>query len=492
MPPDPAAHSLLPPAEGEAASGAQRRAYFHHQRQWLLGVGTISALAAQAVARQSAVWELGLLFAAWLAYSFLLPLLDRHWPEGPGQARALAGYFLGEVVLLVVGLWLMGGGTGLAALLFVFVALYAPLALPRRLGYAIAAAAAAGWVLATAVGTRAGLPPLAWAAGAAGVFVSGYASGEFARVLTGVSRALGAANRDLRQAAKELRQHRHNLEELVAQRTSELASAGDELRRANAELRRLNQAKSHFLANVSHELRTPLTSIRSFSELLLAYPEEALETRTEFLQIIKNETLRLTRLINDVLDWSKIEAGQMSWRHEPADLAAAARTAAAAVRGWAESKGLALSVAAETGPGGAILTGDFDRLVQVAANLLSNAIKFTPRGQIQIGVRTLAPPAEGGAAGRELCLYVRDTGPGIARSDLSRIFESFQQGGDPLTDKPRGTGLGLAICREIVSHHGGRIWVENEPSEGCTFYCAFPAAVPASLAAAQAGGARGG
>ncbi|MGH9490338.1 MAG: sensor histidine kinase [Terriglobales bacterium] len=481
-------HDPLPPAAGEAAASAERRRYFHLQRQILLLLGLGCALAAKAAEPHAAGWGWTILAAVWLGYSCLFALAQRWWPRGTPADRAVAAYYAGELVLLTVALRHLGG-SGLTVLLFGFVVVYAQLGLPRRPGYALTAAAAAGWVLAAwhaaARAGHAGGHAMGWewlAAGAGAVVFCGYFSAEFARVLTGVGRALGAANRDLRAAARELRQHRHHLEELVAQRTAELAAAGDELRRANEDLRRLNQAKSHFLANVSHELRTPLTSIRSFSELLLAYPDEAPETRQEFLKVIKSETLRLTRLINDVLDWSSIEAGQMTWREQPVNLAAAARTAAAGVRGWAEAKGLKLRVVTEPegGPPGTVLRGDFDRLVQVAANLLSNAIKFTPAGEIEIGVRTTAPRA---GAAAEIWMYVRDTGPGIAPEDLPAIFESFRQGGHPLTGKPQGTGLGLAICREIVGHYRGRIWAENDPGGGCTFYCVFPAAA-ASVAAA--------
>lgn len=488
-------HDPLPPAEGEAAAGAQRRKYFHQQRQVLLAAGLGFTLLTKALAPRPLAWGWVALFTAWLAYSFLFAAFERRWPEGPASRRALAAYFIGEAVLAAAGLRWLGGGGGLSVLLFAFIVVYAQLELPRRLGYGATAFAALAWIAAAGPGAAwrggSGTAHWAWlAGGAAGIAFCGYFSAEFARVLTGVARALGAANHDLRLAAKELRQHRHHLEELVAQRTAELAAAGDELRRANAELRRLNQAKSLFLANVSHELRTPLTSIRSFSELLLTYPDEALETRTEFLEIIKSETLRLTRLINDVLDWSRIEAGQMTWREEPVDLAGVARSAAAAVRGWAEAKGLALRVVlsgeeaaggtAGNGPAAAAATalpavrGDGDRFTQVAANLLSNAIKFTAQGAIEIGVRATAGGPE--APAPEVWLHVRDTGPGIAPEDLPRIFESFQQGGHPLTGKPPGAGLGLAICREIVGHYGGRIWAENQAGGGCAFYCAFPAA----------------
>lgn len=497
-------HDPLPPSKGEPAASAQRRRYFHQQRQLILALVLGVALVAQALAGRPWTWGWGVLFGGWLAYSFVFAPLVRRWPAGGPGAWAVAAYFLGEVALVAAGVRWLGTGGGLAALMFAFIAVYAALELPRRLGFVMTALGVSGWMAAASPSAlaRGNARPESWsflAGGAAGIALFGYFSSEFARVLSGVAGALGAANRDLRVAAKELRQHRHHLEELVALRTAELAAAGDELRRANAELRRLNQAKSLFLANVSHELRTPLTSIRSFSELLLTYPDEAIETRTEFLEIIKSETLRLTRLINDVLDWSRIEAGQMSWRREPVDLAAVVRSAAAAARGWAEAKGLALclslpatraaqecATAPEPLPP---VWGDPDRFTQIAANLLNNAIKFTPAGKIEIGARATPGPVP--ASAPEVWLWVRDTGPGVAPADLPRIFESFQQGGDPLTGKPAGAGLGLAISREITVHYGGRIWVENLPEGGCTFYCAFPVAQPADRQSAAMHAAAG-
>lgn len=398
-------------------------------------------------------------------------------------------YFLLELILLTGIARSLGAVGWLAVLFYCCTILYANLALPAPSGVWITGLA---WLFFTALVFSEYLrwsPPPAWVdwgtrpalssvaglvAGAAAAFVVvGYSSAQFGRMLSAKSEALEAANRELRIATQELRHHQNHLEELVRQRTHDLAAAGDELRRANAELQRLNEAKTHFLSNVSHELRTPLTSIRSFSELLLNYPNESLETRTEFLEIIKNESDRLTRLVNDVLDLAKIEAGRMQWRFQPVQLEEVIRVACDAMRGWAEAKGLELWIAAE--PGLPSVRGDFDRLVQVVTNLLSNAFKFTEHGYVQAGARQHQ---------NELLLFVADTGHGIPAAELESIFEQFHQGGDALISKPQGTGLGLSICREIIQFHHGRIWAESEEGRGSTFYCSLPLAEAAPPAGA--------
>jgi signal transduction histidine kinase len=235
------------------------------------------------------------------------------------------------------------------------------------------------------------------------------------------------------------------------------------LQTANQELRRLNELKSNFLANVSHELRTPLTSIRSFSEILLNYPDEDVFTRSEFLEIIMAETDRLTRLINDVLDLAKIEAGRVEWRLEPLRVTEAVRETLDVIQVVAAHKRVRLiNLVGNDSP---LIAADGDRLRQVLTNLLSNALKFTSAGSIQVG--TLERPGE-------LVLYVADTGAGMPQGDLERIFDKFYQRGDVMTAKPSGTGLGLSICREIMHHHGGRIWAESVEGQGSTFYCMFP------------------
>jgi signal transduction histidine kinase len=240
------------------------------------------------------------------------------------------------------------------------------------------------------------------------------------------------------------------------------------------ELLSLDEAKTNFLANVSHELRTPLTSIRAFAEILQSYPDDE-ETQQEFLQIITSESERLTRLVNDVLDVTKIESGQMDFRDELIDVAAlleqCGRTFAPVVAqtGLRFRQDLPRDLPR--------VRGDHDRLQQVVQNLLSNAMKFTVEGTIAL---------RASVRGDELRIMVSDTGIGIAPADQERVFEKFQQVGDTLTGKPKGTGLGLTICRDIIAHLGGRLTLESQVGRGSTFTISLPVAAAARHLAAAA------
>jgi signal transduction histidine kinase len=263
-----------------------------------------------------------------------------------------------------------------------------------------------------------------------------------------------------------------------------LAGRGDDLRRAYAdlaaaheELVHVDETKTTFLANVSHEIRTPLTSIRSFSELLLTY-EEIGEIQREFLTIINSESERLTRMVNDMLEITKMEAGTVDWRMERFDLGELLREAARSQAPLAEAKNLRFVLDLQE-PLPAIYA-DRDRLLQVITNLSGNALKFTSSGSITLCGR---------AADGQLEIAVSDTGIGIAPEDRERIFEKFQQIGSHLTEKPRGTGLGLSISREIVEHHDGRIWVESTPGEGSTFAFTLPLTKVAEAPGARVSGA---
>ena len=239
------------------------------------------------------------------------------------------------------------------------------------------------------------------------------------------------------------------------------------------ELLSLDEAKTSFLANVSHELRTPLTSIRAFAEILLSYPDSE-ETQQEFLQIITSESERLTRLVNDVLDVTRIESGQMLWRDEPIDVSALLEHCGRTFGPVVEQTGLRFrqEVPRDLAP----VRGDHDRLQQVVQNLLNNAMKFTAEGAITLRATIRAD---------ELRISVCDTGIGIAPADQARVFDKFQQVGDTLTGKPKGTGLGLTICRDIIAHHGGRLTLESEVGRGSTFTISLPmAAARSNLAAA--------
>jgi signal transduction histidine kinase len=249
----------------------------------------------------------------------------------------------------------------------------------------------------------------------------------------------------------------------LADRSQDLQRAYSDLATAHQELLSVDEMKTNFLANVSHELRTPLTSIRSFSELLLEYEDDP-AVQKEFLRIISTESERLTRLVNDVLDISRIEAGHMNWQMVSVDVAELVRDLARTFEPLISLAHLSFKVQVDEGVAGVF--ADRDRLHQVFSNLLNNAMKFTrPGGTIVL---------RGALVDGEVRVAVEDTGIGVAPEDQERIFEKFQQVGDTLTDKPRGTGLGLPICRDIVEHHQGRMWVESTPGLGSTFTVSLP------------------
>jgi hypothetical protein len=187
--------------------------------------------------------------------------------------------------------------------------------------------------------------------------------------------------------------------------------------------------------------------------------------------IIYSESQRLTHLINDVLDLAKIEAGRVDWRMAPLSVAEVLERAAQATQGLFDQKP-DVHLVVEAPPGLPNLVGDRDRLTQVAINLISNAVKFTPAGEVRMALARESDPEVGDA----LVVRVRDTGVGIAPEDHATVFEQFRQVGDTLTDKPQGTGLGLPICKQIVEHHGGRMWLESALGAGSTFAFALPLA----------------
>jgi PAS domain S-box-containing protein len=245
----------------------------------------------------------------------------------------------------------------------------------------------------------------------------------------------------------------------------------EELRVAYEKLKELDQLKDNFLSTVSHELRTPLTSIKSFSEILLSYDEDK-ETQKEFLTIINQESNRLTRLINDFLDLSKIEAGRMQWETIELSLDEVIQTALNATQALTIETNL--KVGADIEPHLPTVWCDKDRLVQVVTNLLSNAIKFTPEGgtiKVKAQLQNGHKPKQDADA---VMVSVSDSGIGIAQKDQQSVFEKFKQVGDTLSNKPKGTGLGLPICKEIIEHYGGRIWLESELGKGSTFFFTLP------------------
>jgi len=251
-----------------------------------------------------------------------------------------------------------------------------------------------------------------------------------------------------------------------------ISSVAEAMRRANLRAKKAqeqaeaaNRAKSVFLATMSHELRTPLNAILGFSELMRSDPGVTADQR-ENLDIINRSGKHLLRLINDVLDMAKIEAGQVALEIKPFDIGAQMGDIVDMLRVRAEEKGLTLRL--DQPPGfPRFIQGDEEKLRQVIVNLVSNAVKNTQEGGITL---RLGLQPNGGAS--RLTIEVEDSGIGIDKKDQARIFEPFVQVGKPATQK--GTGLGLAIVREFVQLMGGSISVESEPDKGALFRVEVP------------------
>jgi signal transduction histidine kinase len=238
----------------------------------------------------------------------------------------------------------------------------------------------------------------------------------------------------------------------------------DELDRLYKELEAASLHKSQFLANMSHELRTPLNAIIGFSQVLReGMFGEINAKQQEYLDDILTSGNHLLALINDVLDLSKVEAGQVELQIAPFSLRETLERSVVMVRERAIENGVGVEFVPTDGLD--IVSGDERRIRQVIVNLLSNAVKFTPAGGT---VDMQATQANG-----EVRVSVADTGPGIAREDHDRIFEEFQQT-EAGVQQREGTGLGLALSKRLVELHGGQIWVDSEPGKGSTFSFTLP------------------
>jgi signal transduction histidine kinase len=246
-----------------------------------------------------------------------------------------------------------------------------------------------------------------------------------------------------------------------------------EIGEKSRQLEAASQHKSQFLANMSHELRTPLNAILGYTELILdqLYGETPQKMKG-VLERVQSNGKHLLGLINDVLDLSKIEAGQLVLSLADYSVKEVVQSVYSVVESLANAKNLALKV--EVPPDLPVARGDERRLAQVLLNLVGNAIKFTDVGEVKI-----AAAASNGA----YTVSVRDTGPGIDAADQVKIFEEFQQADSSATKKKAGTGLGLSIARRIVEMHGGRIWVESAVGQGATFFMNIPIRVEQQVAA---------
>ncbi|MBO0348125.1 AAA family ATPase [Phormidium pseudopriestleyi FRX01] len=242
----------------------------------------------------------------------------------------------------------------------------------------------------------------------------------------------------------------------------------------------VDRMKTDFISTVSHELRTPLTSVVGFAKIVNKKlqdkivsalgnadqkTQKTLRQVMDNIEIIISEGERLTNLINDVLDIAKMEAGKVEWQMQPISLSELMERAIASTSSLFQSSQLQVQV--EIQPELPQVSADRDRLLQVLINLISNAVKFTDTGTV-----TLC--ATQNENDEQVVVSIIDTGIGIPTEFQDTVFEKFKQVGDTLTDKPRGTGLGLPICKQIIEHHGGKIWVESTPAQGSNFSFSLP------------------
>jgi len=237
-----------------------------------------------------------------------------------------------------------------------------------------------------------------------------------------------------------------------------------ELELRNKEIERANQLKTEFLTNISHELRSPLHTVLGFAELLAEETGGPLtDKQKRFLTHIQNDSLHLLELINDLLDLTKIEAGQLELRHEVFDIVPAMEDALSSVRPRAAAKAVELRTDISIK---AAIFADRLRFKQILNNLLSNAVKFTPGGgEVHLDAASRDRFAE---------ISVSDTGIGILKEQHQAIFDKFYQVRSVTKGGSEGTGLGLAITKGLVEQHGGRIWLKSEPGRGSCFTFTIP------------------
>lgn len=255
---------------------------------------------------------------------------------------------------------------------------------------------------------------------------------------------------------------------MLETKSRELEQTTTQLQAANERLKELDSLKDDFLNTISHELRTPLTSIRAFSEILSETPDISEDESSRFLLVIRRESERLTRLIDQVLDLAKMESGQMDWTLANVDSRPIIEGAVAGMSGLMHERGVTMKV--DLPAGMPMIKADQDQLMQVLVNLLSNAVKFCrhPGGLVRVSARV-----ENG----QIRVSVSDNGEGVPDDKKVEVFEKFHQLNRGSDKMPRGTGLGLAICRQIITFLGGEIWVDENPAgRGARFSFTVPLA----------------
>ena len=276
---------------------------------------------------------------------------------------------------------------------------------------------------------------------------------------------------DVRTRDELLKSHQKDLAATVSSRTAQLTRANMDLKSAFVELREAkdtaeaaNIAKSNFLASMSHELRTPLNAVIGFSEVLLdSHFGEINDKQEEYLTDIMASGQHLLALITDILDISKIEAGRDELVSGPVDISEIIGNSLIMIKERAHRNGLTLELSIDESVDDLQVTADARKVKQVLFNLLSNAAKFTPDGgRIEVAAKKL---------GDDLVISVTDSGSGIARNELEKIFDEFYQTQGGLANKTPGTGLGLALSRRFIQMHGGRIWAESKGEDYGSCFC---------------------
>jgi signal transduction histidine kinase len=265
-------------------------------------------------------------------------------------------------------------------------------------------------------------------------------------------------------AERELRDHQQSLEQTVKERTAEFERTNEQLLQEIEERRRAEELKDEFVSTVSHELRTPLAiTIQGLGLLLDEIPGSVNEKQHKVLATASDNMDRLSRIINDLLDISKIEAGKMDLNKAEMEFESIANTVVASLEASAHQKGLTLETAFTLRNGNVF--ADNDRIIQVLTNLLNNAIKFTDEGRLRVSATNREKMVE---------CCVEDTGIGLSQDEKSRVFDRFVQIGRTHGAGIKGTGLGLAIAKEICELHRGKLWVESEEGKGSRFYFTLP------------------
>jgi len=250
---------------------------------------------------------------------------------------------------------------------------------------------------------------------------------------------------------------------MILRDITDLARKIEELSAMNTRLQSMDRMRAELLTMVSHDLHTPLTAIKGSLEVL-QHETVGIELSRELLGIAQKNADRLFRMVSDILDLARIEAGRFQRRREPFDGVMSLRATIDRLRRMAEEREIAVSLTVPEDL--AAVSADSVRVEQVFANLLGNALKFTPNGgQIAVAVKDMGP---------ELLVEIRDSGVGIPKEHLNRIFDRFYRVPLPAGSEVEGTGLGLSICKAVVEEHGGRIWVESQVGRGSTFFVTIP------------------